>query len=165
MLTMLLGGLWHGASWNFVVWGGLHGSFLAIERFGAARLGYLELGQKPGGKLIMGALTFLAVCVTWVFFRASDFDTSERLISSMFGFAPDDADTPLPTLYIMEVCIIMSLLLFAHWKMRNTTLEEAVSGLPTWIVTGALAFMTFAIIVTQGTGNAFIYFQFRTVRQ
>lgn len=160
MLTMLLGGLWHGASWNFVVWGGLHGTFLALERFCSARWGYLELGKKPGGKLVLAVLTFLAVCITWVFFRAADFETSGRLISSMFGFAPANAGTPLPTLYLIEVCVIMSLLLLAHWKMRNTTLEEAVSALPAWIITGALAFMTFAIIVTQGTGNAFIYFQF-----
>ncbi|WP_448551405.1 MBOAT family O-acyltransferase [Thalassotalea montiporae] len=160
MLTMLLGGLWHGASWNFVVWGGLHGSYLAIERLCANRWGHLGLNKQLWFNLLMAAFTFLAVNITWVFFRAADFDTSGRLISSMFGFAPVDASTPLPNLYIIEVCVIISLLLFAHWKMRDTSLESVVGKFPVWLTVLCLTLMISAIILTQGTGNAFIYFQF-----
>ncbi|WP_088328998.1 MBOAT family O-acyltransferase [Lacimicrobium sp. SS2-24] len=160
MLTMLLGGLWHGASWNFVVWGGLHGSFLAMERFCSARWGSLAVVSQSWFRVVMALLTFLAINITWVFFRAADFTTSGNMISAMLGFAPEDAATPLPYLYIIEVCVIMALLLLAHWKMRDTNLEDVVARFPAWLVTAVLAVMTIAIIFTQGTGNAFIYFQF-----
>lgn len=160
MLTMLLGGLWHGASWNFVVWGALHGGFLTIERFCAARWGHLKMLSRLWYKITIGLLTFLAVNITWVFFRAQDFEVSSRIIIAMFGAAGPDAKTPLPTLYIIEVVVVMGLLLWAHSAMRNTTLEEFVSRFPNWLLTAVLSMMTFTIIATQGTGNAFIYFQF-----
>lgn len=83
--TMLLGGLWHGASWTFVVWGGLHGSYLAINhlwnRYGrpASAPGRLRRG---GGWL----LTFVAVVVAWVVFRADDLPTAGRVLAGMAGF-------------------------------------------------------------------------------
>jgi alginate O-acetyltransferase complex protein AlgI len=160
MLTMLLGGLWHGASWNFVIWGGLHGSFLAIERFLRKRWGQLSILQSPLILFLLGLLTFAAINITWVFFRADDLASSLQMISSMFGFAPDNAATPLPTLYIIEVLVVMSLLVSAHWHMRHSSLEATVAKMPVWLLTTLLIFMTFTIIITQGIGNAFIYFQF-----
>ena len=160
MLTMLLGGLWHGASWNFVVWGGLHGAFLAIERFTRERFGHLNLGSRLWAQISLGLLTYFAVNITWVFFRATDFASSTRLILSMFGFAPEDAATPLPTLYIVEVVSVISLIVIAHWLMRNTTLEAVAEKLSKPILAFILAVMTFTIIITQGSGDAFIYFQF-----
>lgn len=83
MLTMLLGGLWHGASWTFVAWGGYHGLLLASERL-------LGLRLAPGGKASRGlrtALTFIMVSIGWgVFFRARDFGQSLRWLRSMLGF-------------------------------------------------------------------------------
>ena len=78
----------------------------------------------------------------------------------MFGFAPADAETPLPTLYIAQVVGVITLLVAAHWKMRDTTIEAVASRIPAWLMTVALAFMMFAVIITQGSANAFIYFQF-----
>jgi len=160
MLTMLLGGLWHGASWNFVIWGGLHGGFLAIERFSRKRWGLLSLTKTPLFSFLLALLTFAAISVTWVFFRAKDFATSSQIITSMFGFAPDNAATPLPTLYIIEVILVVSLLVSAHWAMRNSTLEETIAKMPAWLLTSLITFMVFTLVITQGTGNAFIYFQF-----
>jgi alginate O-acetyltransferase complex protein AlgI len=81
ILTMLLGGLWHGASWNFVVWGGLHGVALAVHKlFGA--------GRRPGGpigRLLGTAGTFLFVCLCWVFFRAPHFAEAWILLRKMAG--------------------------------------------------------------------------------
>jgi len=160
MLTMLLGGLWHGASWNFVIWGGLHGGFLAIERFSRKRWGQLSLTKTPLFSFMLALLTFAAINVTWVFFRAKDFATSSQIITSMFGFAPDNAATPLPTLYIIEVVLVVSLLVSAHWTMRNSTLEETIAKIPSWLLTSIITLMIFTLVITQGTGNAFIYFQF-----
>jgi alginate O-acetyltransferase complex protein AlgI len=160
MLTMLLGGLWHGASWNFVVWGGLHGLFLVIERLIKKHRGQVKEISNVWAKICLGILTYLLVNITWVFFRADDFAMSMNLISSMFGFAPNDAKTPLPILYIVEVAVVISGLVTAHWLMRNTTIEAVYSKMPSWLVTVVLAFMAFTVIITQGSGNAFIYFQF-----
>ena len=86
MTTMLLGGLWHGAGWTFVVWGGLHGFYLMVNhgwRAVKVRLGWGEGGRLA--KLGAGALTFLAVVVAWVFFRADSFTTAQTILAGMAG--------------------------------------------------------------------------------
>ncbi len=87
MATMLLGGLWHGAGWTFVIWGGLHGMYLMLNhawRELKARLGWGEGGRLA--KLGAGALTFLAVVVAWVFFRADSFASAQAMLAGMAGF-------------------------------------------------------------------------------
>jgi len=86
MATMLLGGLWHGAGWTFVVWGGLHGFYLIINH--AWRNLKQRLGWGDGGRwsdLGAGALTFLAVVVGWVFFRSDNLATALQILSGMSG--------------------------------------------------------------------------------
>ncbi len=88
MVTMLLGGLWHGAGWTFVVWGGLHGVYLAINH--AWRAGRQALGKDPSGTTPLGrglawALTFLAVVAAWVFFRMPTFQGAVDMLSGMAG--------------------------------------------------------------------------------
>ena len=79
MLTMLLGGLWHGANWTFVVWGGLHGAALAVTRFIKNRRGEINLGNVPQNprdwiwKATKVVVTFHFVLLTWVLFRAESF--------------------------------------------------------------------------------------------
>jgi alginate O-acetyltransferase complex protein AlgI len=80
MLVMLIGGLWHGASWNFVIWGGLHGSMLGIERFQGKQSLYRRLPRH-----VRIAVTFIIVCIGWVFFRAETLGGSWAYLSSMFG--------------------------------------------------------------------------------
>jgi len=78
LLTMLLGGLWHGAAWTFVVWGGIHGAGLAIER---------ALGWRPTGtaaKWIGRVITFHVVCFGWIFFRADSFHTAWQVLGRLF---------------------------------------------------------------------------------
>ncbi len=86
MATMLLGGLWHGAGWTFIVWGGLHGLYLMINH--AWRTFKTRLGWGVGGRfarLSAGLLTFFAVVVAWVFFRADSFTSAWSLLSGMAG--------------------------------------------------------------------------------
>ena len=86
MATMLLGGLWHGAGWTFVVWGGLHGFYLMINH--AWRNLKQRMGWGDGGRwsdLGAGALTFLAVVVGWVFFRSDNLATALQVLSGMSG--------------------------------------------------------------------------------
>lgn len=86
MLAMLIGGLWHGAGWTFIVWGGLHGLYLAINH------GWRHFRPKsaPPGFLSTWSsrlITFLAIVVAWVFFRADDFGDAMRLLTGMAGLA------------------------------------------------------------------------------
>jgi alginate O-acetyltransferase complex protein AlgI len=85
LLTMLLGGLWHGAGWTYVVWGGLHGLYLVIHQVWQGLM--TRLGWKTGTAYAVGArlLTFAAVAFAWIFFRAWDFATAADIIGGMFG--------------------------------------------------------------------------------
>src|SRR6184192_344618 len=73
VIVMFLGGLWHGAAWTFVVWGLLHGSYLVIEHASRALVGERAWTGNFAVKLLLGFVTYGAVCLAWVFFRASDF--------------------------------------------------------------------------------------------
>ena len=157
MATMLLGGLWHGASWTFVVWGGLHGSYLAAERLLRSRFA----GYRPGpwALLALGLLTYALINVTWVFFRAKTFDTAWQVLKGMFG-ANHAAEPIIPMMHLVMVTLIVGGLVIAHWQMRNRTLESAIARTPALLLSGVWALMAFAIVIAQGSGNAFIYFQF-----
>ena len=160
IIVMFIGGLWHGAAWTFVVWGLLHGSYLALERLVKAVV-KKDAGwaNNLGVKLLLGLTTYIAVLVAWVYFRASDFSVASRLIGGMFGWHPT-GDALLSTREILQVTIVTFFLLIAHWLLRDISIEAAVQRLPRWVVTTAWFLMAFAIILTQGSSNAFIYFQF-----
>jgi alginate O-acetyltransferase complex protein AlgI len=160
MIVMFIGGLWHGAAWTFVVWGVIHGLYLAIERIARALAGDAAWTQTFPVKLGLGLITYAAVLVTWVFFRASDFTIASRLLSGMFGAHAANGDAILSTREMLQIGLVTLGMLIAHWSLRNIGLEGAVNRLPRWLVTAAWAFMACAIILNQGSSNAFIYFQF-----
>jgi alginate O-acetyltransferase complex protein AlgI len=158
MLTMLLGGLWHGAAWTFVVWGGLHGTYLCAERWLRPRLGHLALWRTSGGKIMLALLTYFLVNLTWVFFRAQDFPTAWRMSASMLGLQGGDAI--LTTWQWLSASITVLAILAVHWHMRHRMLHEQIERLPVALTGGLWGAMLFLIAITQGGGNAFIYFQF-----
>jgi alginate O-acetyltransferase complex protein AlgI len=157
MLTMLLGGLWHGANWTFVAWGGMHGLYLVGER----KLRQLFAGFRPGPAfmLLAGLFTYALINITWVFFRAKTFGTAWQILGGMFG-AHAAADPILPTMRLVTVAVIISGIVAAHWRLRNRCLEDAVAHARPLVLSGVLGLMLFAIVIAQGEGNAFIYFQF-----
>jgi alginate O-acetyltransferase complex protein AlgI len=159
MLTMLLGGLWHGANWTFVVWGGLHGLYLATERWIRSKTGVAGDPAGPWNRFALALLTYFLVNITWVFFRATDFAGAARILQGMAGLV-SDAKAVLPTIFIIKVAVIITGIVATHWLMRMRTLEEVVSRTPWWLTGLIAAVMLWAVIVTQGSGQAFIYFQF-----
>jgi alginate O-acetyltransferase complex protein AlgI len=159
MVTMLLGGLWHGASWTFVVWGGLHGAYLGIERALGERFGRAAWISTLGGKIFLGALTYFLVNITWVFFRARDFGTAKLLLLSMFGIIRDGAQV-LPSLDILKVTVVITGLVITHWIHRSIPVEAAAERLPGWAHGLVWGSMLVLLTLTQGSDNAFIYFQF-----
>jgi alginate O-acetyltransferase complex protein AlgI len=160
VIVMFLGGLWHGAAWTFVVWGLLHGSYLAIERF--IRASFKETPRWAESfvfQLLVGLITYFAVLIAWVYFRASNFQVASRMIAGMFG-RHSRGDAILSTREMLQVGIVTVFLLIAHWLLRDISIEAAVARLPRWAVATVWFLMAGAIILTQGNSNAFIYFQF-----
>ncbi len=89
VITMLLGGLWHGAGWTFVLWGGLQGFYLVINHLYRSCRKSLGHNLKNDGWLLRGMgwmTTFIAVVISWVFFRSNSFATATLMLKSMFGF-------------------------------------------------------------------------------
>jgi len=84
MLTMLIGGLWHGAGWTFVVWGGIHGIGLAVERWRRDRPSYVEPADTLQRRIALRLITFNIVCLAWVFFRADSFAAASDMLTGLF---------------------------------------------------------------------------------
>ena len=159
MIVMFIGGLWHGASWTFVVWGLLHGLYLVFERLLTAFTKEPKWAQAFLVKLFIVLATYAAVCFAWVFFRAADFTTAAHLLGAMAGVAPK-GEAILSTREILQVGLVTAGLLIAHWNLRDTSIEAVVARMPRGLIVALWTLMLGAIILTQGNGNAFIYFQF-----
>jgi len=107
----------------------------------------------------LGLLTYAMVNVTWVFFRAKNFTTAWHVLGGMAGVNAH-AKPILPTVFLVSVATITPAILAAHWYMRDMTLESVVARTPAIVLALLWGLMAFAIIISQGSGNAFIYFQF-----
>ena len=129
MATMLLGGLWHGASWTFVVWGGLHGLYLAVER---ALRSTLRRTTAPARwcSSLLGLLTYTLVNVTWVFFRAKTFGKAWIVLRGMAGHERDGAADPATVQPAVGGARSSRHRSSTHWLMRARTLESVVARAP-----------------------------------
>ena len=159
MITMFLGGLWHGASWTFVVWGLLHGFYLAVEQVLRQTFGHVTWAKHPTSRFAMGFFTFFLVTLTWVFFRASDFPSAWSMMGSLFAWDGNGAIL-LSTLDMIKVSLVVVGLLASHIYLREKGLEHAMQNFPAWFVVTIWVIMLFGLIMMQGGANAFIYFQF-----
>jgi D-alanyl-lipoteichoic acid acyltransferase DltB (MBOAT superfamily) len=180
MITMLLGGLWHGANWTFVVWGALHGLYLCVEKLiqdtrmklkpipetGPERKVVIQgfmaprfLKKVQSSNFLLALLTFFLVNVTWVFFRAPDFTSAWRMLTSMFSHVPKGA-VLLSTLTIIKVSVIVVGMVAFHWFMRNTRVLTVANKLPWWVLGLIWSVMLILLILSQESSSSFIYFQF-----
>lgn len=154
MLTMLIGGLWHGASWLFVLWGGLHGLYLWAERLAKQ---HIAAPLSAPGRRILQLLTFLVITLTWIPFRAPDTEAALGVAAGLFR-----AEWPLaldpPGLAALAA---MALTVAWHAFMRERRLENTVAA---WGRTRQFAAMTGCLMAmylfSGGDQRAFIYFQF-----
>ena len=159
MVTMFLGGLWHGASWTFVAWGMLHGFFLVVEHWLRQAFSSATWTAEKWARLGLGLLTFILVSLSWVFFRSSDFPSAWSLLASLFGFY-DEGSQLLSTREIIQVTLVVVGLLCSHWYLHEKRLEHAMEKFSPSFVVGVWVVMLFGLIIMQGGANAFIYFQF-----
>ena len=150
-MLLLLGGLWHGASWNFVLWGGWHGALLSAERVAGAR-------AKPRGLLypLRWLLTFVAVLLGWVLFRASGFRESMFVYREMFTQAGGAFLLAPGHLILVAVAV-----LFAVAQERRD-LAERFAAVPVPIQVAALTAVLLCLELFGVTDEKlpFIYFQF-----
>jgi alginate O-acetyltransferase complex protein AlgI len=156
MLTMLIGGLWHGAAWTFVIWGGMHGLFLAGERFARERL--LPPNRQSPALLRFGygLLTLLLVTLTWIWFRAPDAATAWQAFAHLLP----TGDGPALDSGQMFAVVGFAMVAAVHWLMRDHNLMTWQRRLPAPVVGIALGLMLAMIVLSPGDNHAFIYFQF-----
>lgn len=176
-ITMLLGGLWHGANWNFVLWGALHGLYLTINHgfqtftrdFSSTHL------CNPFFRLLSWSLTFLSVIVAWIFFRANDFPTAIRIVEAMgnpllggeYSFHPLlwNQGLDLDRAFAWLVILASTALCFPN---SNTIGERILAlarrhPLAAPILLGCSVCFSILLVVTNSTrdtNSAFIYFNF-----
>ena len=160
LLTMLLGGLWHGASWNFVIWGGYHGSLLAAERF----FGRRQFEQPPSAFAypFRALLTFVLVSVGWVFFRAATLSDSAYVMGQLFAGARHGSISIIP---IWLRGLAVASLGIAILEERFGWIDRLSSGRGWWngasyaLTLSVLAFCVEVFGFTEKT-VPFVYFQF-----
>ena len=163
MLTMLLGGLWHGASWNFIVWGGLHGAALALHKFFRNVTGRPKTYHSTGlRRLFAVVVTFHFVCFCWIFFRNSTFEASTVMIRQIFTAFHPELFMQLVTGY-WQVFVLMASGFLLHWcpDSWQDACGRAVTRLP--LVGQALLVVAVVYLVIQVKSSdiqPFIYFQF-----
>jgi len=154
MATMLLGGLWHGAAWNFVIWGGLHGVYLAVHRMLAGG----ERKPRTGLRAVAGGLvTFHLVCFAWIFFRADSTSDARVYLSGLARGTAATSPQMLETVLYLGAILALDVLLRRRGKARMLVLFS-----PHWVVeTCATAALVLAIfLIGDNHVVPFIYFQF-----
>ena len=163
MLTMLIGGLWHGANWTFVVWGGLHGTYLWMEKFIDDRTGKITMMagalKKSWSGLLYAMFTFFLVNITWVFFRASNFHKAAEIIKAMFG-AHREVYPFFTSMDMLKTAVVIAGMLVVHWCMRNSSILSLAYSLRWWWLGTAWAIVLLLLIWSQESSSGFIYFQF-----
>jgi alginate O-acetyltransferase complex protein AlgI len=155
MITMLLGGLWHGASWNFVIWGGYHGMLLSLERmFGVNRTteNYRWTLFYP----LRALATFALVMIGWVFFRAVSFADSLHVLRQMFAGAAGAVLIPG-----WMICLALITLVLAVLEEKGDWFRKIAAG-PAWSygAVAALLLLCVELIGYTDTAVPFVYFQF-----
>lgn len=173
MITMLLGGLWHGAGWTFVIWGMLHGAYLSINHLWHEVVAERPLRWIPDwlGTLTGGMLTFAAVVAAWVVFRANDMQHALFILEAMFGIAarPISFDTVLHGNLLLltdksgrDLLYLLLPGLLWVWLLPNSSRVRFVKGSTLLMMLQAVAVlvMLFLAIDQFGSYSPFLYFQF-----
>lgn len=155
LVTFVVSGIWHGANWTFLFWGGIHGSLLCIEK-------YFGIGRKTQyhgtQRLLHWVYTFVLVCFAWIFFRANSMNDVIIIITGIFN----NFGTPKPEYDSFLAISIAMVILISKEFAEEYKLSVHISDLQIWIMRHLyLIFMT-AYIILFGVlgGDQFIYFQF-----
>jgi alginate O-acetyltransferase complex protein AlgI len=156
MTTMVMGGLWHGASWNFVIWGTLHGLYLVFERLAASKIKW----WKSDHRLVIFLkwfLTFHLICFAWIFFRSPDFATSIQIVHKISGIFTTRFDSDKLSALAWLIASLGAL----HFLMSRFDIKNRLSHVSVWPFSVFVAAMILLLIwFTPAKTVPFIYFQF-----
>ncbi len=160
MLTMLIGGLWHGASWNFIIWGGLHGVYLSVEKA-------LSLGKRKASNIFSRLsgwlITFTLVCFAWIFFRAVGLQQATDIIKSIFTDTSITNFRSIDKMVIAPILNGIALLLIIEWliirKFSFDAIFETKYG-DTLLAGFSTFLLLYVFLFGNSSNNQFIYFQF-----
>ena len=155
-ITMVLGGLWHGASWNFIIWGSIHGGMLALERLQGKDSWYRYL---PG--VVRTAITFVIILFTWVFFRAKDTTAAMNYCRTMLGFGArqDGSDLLSGLIYQPYYLLCFAIAAAVVWGCPQTWDFTRELRWPKAAFCILILLLSLAVMETQDF-NPFIYFIF-----
>ncbi len=164
-ITMLLGGLWHGASIRFILWGALHGVALAVHKFLMGQFKSLkQTGEEMGlvSRIAGTVFTFHVVCFGWIFFRASSMQTVNEMLSQIFtNFHPE-----IFMQFISGYTIVFSLMIIGYIfhfipKVTERSIQGIVARSPLFVQALMLIVAIFVVVQFKNAGvQPFIYFQF-----
>jgi len=154
MVTMLLGGLWHGASWTFVVWGGLHGLALMVHKMVRG-----EKAREHHSNPISIFLTFHFICLTWIFFRAEDIGSALSVLTGILTFQPGAGlDFTVPFLVF---AFILGVQIFQERRGEIRGYVDSILRQSPYLAGGFFyTAVVLALIVFSRGEESFIYFQF-----
>jgi alginate O-acetyltransferase complex protein AlgI len=145
-------GLWHGASWNFIIWGMLHGVFIVLERL------FLEDALKKIWKPISHIYTLLIVMIGWVFFRADTLDHSILYLKKMFYLVPSGDST---VFYASNFINIQTIIIFPFVKNKFKEVYSNSIALQAVYYCGLICLLYIVMMyLSVDTYNPFIYFRF-----
>jgi alginate O-acetyltransferase complex protein AlgI len=157
VITMVLGGLWHGLTWNFAIWGLLHGCALALTRWWQARRGRNRPQPSPVVRWLTIFGTYQFVCFTWIFFRAGSLATAREILQRI-GSLTFGLESVSPLLWATLVISAAMLLTPKHWYTRAS---EAFAVSPFYVHAATLLAVCAAVQLLGGPGNvAFVYSRF-----
>jgi D-alanyl-lipoteichoic acid acyltransferase DltB (MBOAT superfamily) len=159
IITMALGGLWHGAAWNFVLWGFFHGIILCVHRIAAAIRSVGEIPQKFYLKWAKTAIFFMITCYGWMLFRATSLGQIASLTSTLItDFGNIDFGAIRPNTAALFGLPIFLIIEFIEYKMDGKKFYQALP-LPAW--TAVYASIIFVLILGMNSESSqFIYFNF-----
>ncbi len=163
MLTMLIGGLWHGAAWTFVIWGALHGLFLVIEQLLKNTSLAQQLKTNALTQWLLALLTFMAVMLAFVVFRSENVAQAWLIISTMFSWQQSTESVNhvvKQDAWLWVVCGAFVLMMLTQWFMRNRVLSDVIQQTHAAVRAVLLTIAILLILLSTGNSNAFIYFQF-----
>jgi len=165
MITMLLGGLWHGASLSFILWGAIHGVSLAVHKFVMNRFSsFKQLGSEmtPARRVLGIIITFHLVCLGWIFFRANSLQTAGEVLTQIFtNFHPEVFLQFIIGYKAVFILMVVGYVLHFMPKSAGNALQNIVTRSPIIIQALILTAAIFIVIQLKSAGvQPFIYFQF-----
>ena len=163
MLTMLLGGLWHGPTWVFVFWGFLHGLYLIVQRVIGPKFGQLLTAIRLpqfGRNAINISLVYFFTCFAWIFFRSPDFATALNVITGVGGLENFNFSSVINKFWVVKGFLLIGILLMIELADFQFNFADKILTKPVFRVVSFASILWLIAFFGSFGSNSFIYFQF-----